>query len=498
MPNPIQILIVEHSAADIELIHNELITAGISFTAREVQSEQAYIAALSLAPDIILSDFSLPSFDGPTAFTIRQEICPDIPFIFVSGNIGEERSIEYIKAGVTDYVLKDKMFTLVSKVNRALTEAKEKEEKKAADTALVLQSEALAISNSFLAASEKSYSDLFQLSPQPMCLYEMPSFRFVKVNAAAISHYGFSEEEFLKISLMDLVPEEEKMKAHAMIKSQQREINKTYSSQSNNIKKDGTLIEVETFSTPIIINNKEMTLVVAVDVTERKRADHTITKAIIKTQEDERYEIGGELHDNVCQILAASLMTLGVIKKSLSPEAQQKVSEGMEYISLAAEEIRKLSHRLAPVFFEESTMKEAFTKLFDTFTIDEQVRVVFDFDDSVDKFLPSVEMQLNLYRILQEQIRNILKYASATLVEVDVIVYNNRLKMRIFDNGIGFNVEKAKNGIGLNNMKRRAELFSGRFDIESSPGNGCTVFIDIPLQDSNPKPPGQVIQQCAS
>ena len=247
-----------------------------------------------------------------------------------------------------------------------------------------------------------------------------------------------------------------------------------------------------------IINNKEMTLVVAVDVTERKRADHTITKAIIKTQEDERYEIGGELHDNVCQILAASLMTLGVIKKSLSPEAQQKVSEGMEYISLAAEEIRKLSHRLAPVFFEESTMKEAFTKLFDTFTIDEQVRVVFDFDDSVDKFLPSVEMQLNLYRILQEQIRNILKYASATLVEVDVIVYNNRLKMRIFDNGIGFNVEKAKNGIGLNNMKRRAELFSGRFDIESSPGNGCTVFIDIPLQDSNPKPPGQVIQQSAS
>ena len=95
------------------------------------------------------------------------------------------------------------------------------------------------------------------------------------------------------------------------------------------------------------------------------------------------------------------------------------------------------------------------------------------FDDAVKKYPISLEIQLNLYRILQEQLRNILKYANATLIEVDVLIHNNNLKMRISDNGIGFNVDTVKGGIGLANMKRRAELFSGKFEIDSSPGNGC-------------------------
>ena len=70
-----------------------------------------------------------PSFDGHAAFKMREEIAPDTPFIFVSGSIGEENSIEYIKNGVTDYALKDKLFTLTTKVKRALKESKEKQQK---------------------------------------------------------------------------------------------------------------------------------------------------------------------------------------------------------------------------------------------------------------------------------------------------------------------------------------------------------------------------------
>ncbi|MEI9912059.1 MAG: PAS domain-containing protein [Bacteroidota bacterium] len=125
-----RILIVEHDLADIELLEYELKKGGINFVSEIVQNERDYVNALTrFIPDIILSDYSLPSFDGPTAFKIREQMAPDIPFIFVSGNIGEENSIEYIRNGLTDYALKDKLFTLATKVKRALRESKEQQQK---------------------------------------------------------------------------------------------------------------------------------------------------------------------------------------------------------------------------------------------------------------------------------------------------------------------------------------------------------------------------------
>jgi PAS domain S-box-containing protein len=126
----IKILFVEHDSNDLELIEYELKRGEIKYISQLVQNESEYRNALAnFVPDIILSDYSLPSFDGPTAFKIRQEIAPETPFIFVSGNIGEENSIEYIKSGVTDYALKDKLFTLAIKVRRAITESREKQQK---------------------------------------------------------------------------------------------------------------------------------------------------------------------------------------------------------------------------------------------------------------------------------------------------------------------------------------------------------------------------------
>jgi signal transduction histidine kinase len=94
-------------------------------------------------------------------------------------------------------------------------------------------------------------------------------------------------------------------------------------------------------------------------------------------------------------------------------------------------------------------------------------------------------MQLNLYRILQEQLRNIIKYAKGTVIDVDVFIYNNKLKMRIADDGVGFDINSVKKGIGLANIKRRAELFSGKLQINSSPDNGCELLITIPMNEIN-------------
>ncbi len=125
-----KILIVEHESSDIELIQRELKKGDFNFVAEVVANERDYKNALkNFEPNIILSDYSLPSFSGPEAFAIKQKMAPQTPFVFVSGTIGEENSIELIRNGVTDYALKDKLFTLNTKIKRALKESKEKQQK---------------------------------------------------------------------------------------------------------------------------------------------------------------------------------------------------------------------------------------------------------------------------------------------------------------------------------------------------------------------------------
>ena len=243
-------------------------------------------------------------------------------------------------------------------------------------------------------------------------------------------------------------------------------------------------MEMEIFSTPIQLNDEQLRLIILIDVTEKNLYEHKITKAIIKTQEDERYEIGSELHDNVCQILATSQLTLGMLKESLAPEGLKWYAKCGEYISLATHEVRNLSHRLAPAFFNESTLEQAFNTLLSDFNLEGKYEISLFFDKALQKYTLSLEMQLNLYRILQEQLKNIVKYASASYIEVDVVLFNNKLLMKISDDGVGFDTSIVKSGIGLANMKRRAELFSGRFNINSSPGQGCVVMVNMPLQQT--------------
>jgi signal transduction histidine kinase len=273
--------------------------------------------------------------------------------------------------------------------------------------------------------------------------------------------------------------------AHAHTDTGQEDtVKDTFKSTDWHQKKSGEIIEVETYSTPIVINNKPCRSVIAIDVTEKNQYENKITRAIIKTQEDERYEIGGELHDNVCQILAATQITLGMLNSSVPKERSPLVEQCKEHIKLALDEIRNLSHRLAPAFFEGSNLEEAFESLLDTFNIKKEAQILLRFDDSVKEYPLSMEIQLNLYRILQEHLRNILKYARANVIVVHLFVFNHKLKMQIRDNGIGFDLATAIKGIGLANMKRRTELFSGKFEIITSPGNGCSILVDIPLDNT--------------
>lgn len=148
MINNLKILIVEDNENDADLLNRELKKSGLIFTSETVQTRKQFEHALeNNTPDIVLSDYSLPSFDAVTAFSIKQTLFPNIPFIIVSGIIGEENAVDLIKTGVTDYTPKNKLFTLSQKIKRALTELEERKEKESITEELKTQAAELLLAN---------------------------------------------------------------------------------------------------------------------------------------------------------------------------------------------------------------------------------------------------------------------------------------------------------------------------------------------------------------
>src|SRR5712691_1004561 len=119
----LRLLLTEDNPADAELELRELKRAGLRIAHRVADSEEGFVSALrEFSPDVILSDFSMPGFDGMAALALARELTPEVPFVFVSGTIGEEYAIRALKSGATDYVLKTNLVRLPAAVERALAE----------------------------------------------------------------------------------------------------------------------------------------------------------------------------------------------------------------------------------------------------------------------------------------------------------------------------------------------------------------------------------------
>jgi len=461
-------LIIEDNPGDFILIKDYLeeqfvspkVTHASNFTAAK-----SFLAEQQIKYDVILLDLSLPDKNGEALIAGVRSFGLDSIVIVLTGFSDIEFSIKSLSMGVADYLLKDDINA--SSLYKSIIYNIERRR-------MSLQ----------LIESEKRFSNLFQLSPQPMWVYDTETLGFIQVNEAALEKYGYSENEFFNMTIMDIrsVEEIQKLKDALLSKNSDENAENTSTGRFRHHKKSGELIDVEIYSSPIALDDKLYRSVIAIDVTEKIAFEQKLTMAIIKTQEDERYEIGGELHDNVCQILAASQLSLGLLQSLLPESAFDHYERVSAYIKMASLEIRNLSHRLAPAFFDDSTLYESFELLLKNVNIENKYTISLHFDDAVKEFPIARDLQLNLYRILQEQLRNIFKYAAATTIDVDLIMHKNHLKMRIADDGIGFNMRLVKEGIGLANMKRRTELFSGKFDIASSPGEGCEIIVDIPIR----------------
>jgi len=180
-----RVLLAEDSPVDAELELRELRRAGLAVSHRTVDSEDAFVGALrDFLPDIILSDFSMPGFDGMQALALAREITPDTPFIFVSGTLGEDYAIRALKNGATDYVLKTNLVRLPAAVERALQEARERARRRRTEAELQAARERL--SSIFLSVDDVLWS------------LGLPEERLLYLSPAAAKVYGRDANEFVE------------------------------------------------------------------------------------------------------------------------------------------------------------------------------------------------------------------------------------------------------------------------------------------------------------
>jgi PAS domain S-box-containing protein len=459
----LKVLVVEDNLGDCLIIKDYLEekveTLNITNATR---FEHAYNILKENVFDVILLDLTLPDKAGENLIEQIVESANITPVIILTGFTNIQFSLRALSFNISDYLVKDDInaSSLIKSILYSIERKK---------------------STLLLEESEKRYSNLFELSPQPMWIFNVNTLEFFQVNQAAVDHYGFSKDEFLGMKLFDIViddlSEEEKF-----IKSKEISFNeKIFKGRFKHRKKSGEIIDVDIYSNLYYINEIVYESVIAIDVTEKIKLEHRITRAIIKTQEDERYEIGAELHDNVCQILASSQLSLDMLQDGIPESGIVWLKKSKQFIQLALEEIRNLSHRLAPSTFGNSNLEDSFSELLLNMNFENQYATNLSIEfDEVDYKL-SKDLQLNLYRIAQEQLRNIVRHSKANQIHINIMIEGDFLKMEISDNGIGFDETKIKKGIGLANIKRRIELFNGEIQIISAINKGFSLVTIIPL-----------------
>lgn len=213
---------------------------------------------------------------------------------------------------------------------------------------------------------------------------------------------------------------------------------------------------------------------------EEKQRHKLITEAVIQAQESERSLIGLELHDNINQVLTTVKLHNEMVLEGVG-DAQCILPRTVKYLQDCINEIRSLSKRLSAPTLGKISLKESVADLVETINETSKVKISFQscgFDQQVLKR----ELHVGIYRILQEQLNNVLKHAEATEVFVRLECVHEHVLLSVTDNGKGFTIKSNKNGIGLINMQTRAENLNGSFSIESKPGEGCTMKVRLPYQ----------------
>jgi signal transduction histidine kinase len=204
-----------------------------------------------------------------------------------------------------------------------------------------------------------------------------------------------------------------------------------------------------------------------------------IIEAIVEAKEMERSDIGKELHDNINQLLTASILYLSMARKNIK-KGDIYLTHSSEYIHTAIDEIRKLTKGLTSGPAEDFGLCLAIESMSRDAMETSPLKIHCILDYALELTM-SEKFKLNTFRIFQEQLNNTLKHAKATNVHISFSQTPAGYVLSIADDGEGFDVHKKTTGIGIGNIISRAELYKGNAHFLSEPGKGCTLVVTFPV-----------------
>jgi len=320
-----RLLHLEDKPLDSQLLEAWLRQAGRDWDVVRVDTRDAFVAALDEGGfSVIVSDYRLPAYDGLQALQEAKTRRPEVPFLFFSGNLGEERAVEALKAGAIDYVLKDgPVRRLVPALERAVSEAAQRVARTRAEGAL--------------RQNEAGFHLLFDGNPHPMWVFDVESLRFLEVNAAAIEHYGFSREEFLAMRITDIRPPEDVPlveEAVGPFKGGMRRLGPW-----RHRVKDGRIIYVDVAAHDLEFRGRPGRLVVAHDITGQKELE----AQLLQSQKMEAIGrlAGGIAHD--FNNLLGVIVGYGErVLRRLPPAERREIGEVLKAADHAASLTRQL------------------------------------------------------------------------------------------------------------------------------------------------------------
>lgn len=224
--------------------------------------------------------------------------------------------------------------------------------------------------------------------------------------------------------------------------------------------------------------------------TERRRSEdlRTYVRSVQRVQEEERQRIARDLHDDICQRLTGMKMSVEVIADEFSTKDRslyRKLRSFNRQCESAISEVRRMSVNLRPSVLDDFGLVTALGLLTREFEKQHSIRVVMETEPG-ERLQLEPHKEIALYRIAQEALSNIAKYARASQVTISLHTDESGIAFRVNDNGNGFNVKAARSqrgshsGLGLISMKERTELLGGNFNIQSNIGGGTTITVNLP------------------